>query len=231
MLIYPKSWNFQQHHPTCIDHNSWTVGFMHFGKVSKFYITFILCLSPDSAPYSVTRVLWDHRQSKLEFVFKVLPLVYCVPTIITSSMFIGFECMSMTKKLRKLATSLLLRVFWDSTWTRLKTLKFLDCSNLICPKIQQPNQLQKVVTPKLLIVSRCANNCWKGEKLFYMFSAELQVRFWLKGHQSLKFVNAVQLGQIRCLLHFILKLSPLPLLKSGSLLRIDFWTNSKSFAW
>jgi hypothetical protein len=64
------------------------------GNVSKFSITFILCLCPDSVPYSISRVLRDHRQSKLESVFKILSLVHCVPMIITHSLFIIFECMS-----------------------------------------------------------------------------------------------------------------------------------------
>jgi hypothetical protein len=35
-----------------------------YGKVSKFSITFILCICPDSAPCSISRVLRDHRQLK-----------------------------------------------------------------------------------------------------------------------------------------------------------------------
>jgi hypothetical protein len=34
--------------------------------------------------------LRDRRQSKSEAVSKLLPFVHCVPTIVTSSMFIGF---------------------------------------------------------------------------------------------------------------------------------------------
>jgi hypothetical protein len=37
---------------------------MLYGKVSKLYITFTLDISPDSAPYSISGVLWDRRQSK-----------------------------------------------------------------------------------------------------------------------------------------------------------------------
>jgi hypothetical protein len=72
-----------------------------FGKVSKFSITFLLGISPDSAPGSVSRALRDHRQSKSESVYKVLPLVRCVPMIITSSLFIGFERMSKDWKVEK----------------------------------------------------------------------------------------------------------------------------------
>jgi hypothetical protein len=64
------------------------------GKVSKFSIAFTLDFSPDSAPYPISGVLRDYRQSKSESVFKVFPLVCCVLMIITSSLFIGFECMS-----------------------------------------------------------------------------------------------------------------------------------------
>jgi hypothetical protein len=61
------------------------------GKVSKSYITFILFIPPDSTPNSVSKVLWDHRQSKSESVLEVLPFVYCVPMSITSSLSIRFE--------------------------------------------------------------------------------------------------------------------------------------------
>jgi hypothetical protein len=60
-------------------------------KVLKFSITFTLVISPYYAPYPISGVLRDCRQSKSESVFKVLSLVCCVPTIITYSLFIGFE--------------------------------------------------------------------------------------------------------------------------------------------
>jgi hypothetical protein len=63
-------------------------------KVSKFYITFTLYISPDSAPYPIRGVLRDRHQSKSESVINVFPLVHFVPTIITSSLFIRFEHMS-----------------------------------------------------------------------------------------------------------------------------------------
>jgi hypothetical protein len=56
---------------------------------------------PNSAPFSVSRVLRDRCQSESEVVSKVLPLVHCVPMIITSSLFIGFECMSREWKVEK----------------------------------------------------------------------------------------------------------------------------------
>jgi hypothetical protein len=53
-----------------------------------------LCAFPDSVPVSVSGVLRDRRQSETKSVSKVLPRVHWVRTIITSSLFIGFECMS-----------------------------------------------------------------------------------------------------------------------------------------
>jgi hypothetical protein len=61
------------------------------GKASKLCITFTLDISPDSALCSISGVLRDRHQSKSESVFKVLPLVHCVPTIVTSFLFIRFE--------------------------------------------------------------------------------------------------------------------------------------------
>jgi hypothetical protein len=71
------------------------------GKVSKFSITFILCISPDSSPYPISGVLRDRHQSKSEAVSKVLPLVRRVPMIITSSLFLRFEHMSNDWKVEK----------------------------------------------------------------------------------------------------------------------------------
>jgi hypothetical protein len=72
-----------------------------FGMVSKFTTTFVLFISPYSALYPISGVLRDRRQSKSESVFKVLPLVRCVLTIITSSLFIEFEHMSNDWKVEK----------------------------------------------------------------------------------------------------------------------------------
>jgi hypothetical protein len=72
-----------------------------FGKVSKPCITLVLDISHDSAPYSISRVLQDRHQHKSEAVFMILPLMCCVPTIITSFMFIGFEHTSNAWKVEK----------------------------------------------------------------------------------------------------------------------------------
>jgi hypothetical protein len=74
---------------------------MLYGKVSKLSITLVLNISPDSAPYPISGVLQDHHQSKSEAVFKILPLVHCVPMIVTSSLFIRFEYMSKNCKVEK----------------------------------------------------------------------------------------------------------------------------------
>jgi hypothetical protein len=65
-----------------------------FEKFSEFSITLTLDISPDSTPHPISRVLRDRRQSESKSVFKVLPFLHCVPMIITSSLFVGFECMS-----------------------------------------------------------------------------------------------------------------------------------------
>jgi hypothetical protein len=65
-----------------------------YGKVSKLSITLVLDISHDSAQYSISGVLRDRRQPKSEAVSMVLPLVRCVPMMITSSLFIGFEHVS-----------------------------------------------------------------------------------------------------------------------------------------
>jgi hypothetical protein len=75
--------------------------FILSGKVSKLFITFVLYMFLDSALFSASRVLRDRHQSESESVSKVLPLVHCVSTIITSFLFIGFELMSNEWKVDK----------------------------------------------------------------------------------------------------------------------------------
>jgi hypothetical protein len=60
-----------------------------------------LGISHDSAPYSISGVLRDHHQPKSKVVFKVLPFVHWVPTIVTFSLFIRFEHMSEDWKVEK----------------------------------------------------------------------------------------------------------------------------------
>jgi hypothetical protein len=72
-------------------------------NVSKLSIAFTWEISPDSAPYPISEVLRDRHQSKSKSVSKILPRVRWVPTIITSSLFIGFERMSDGWKLAKVS--------------------------------------------------------------------------------------------------------------------------------
>jgi hypothetical protein len=151
---------------------------MLYGKVSKLSITFILCTSPDSAPYSVSRVLRDRCQSKLEYVFKVLPLVHCVPMIITSPLFIGFEHMCNDWKLRKLNTSLVLQVSEIVLGLDSKVQISHTTQIWSAQKFQQSGRLQKDLTHKPFTISRCVNNRSKAKNPLYIFSIELKVIFW-----------------------------------------------------
>jgi hypothetical protein len=69
----------------------------------KLSTTFVLLISPDSAPNPVSRFLRDRHHSKSESAFKVLSLVYCVSMIITPFLFIGFEHMSNYWKVEKVS--------------------------------------------------------------------------------------------------------------------------------
>jgi hypothetical protein len=98
------------------------------GNISKLSTTFVLFISPGSAPNSASRVLLDRHQSKSESVFKVLPLVHCVPTNITSSLFIRSERMSNDCKVEEVnyecGIGSFLRLFLD--WTqKFKILRLL----------------------------------------------------------------------------------------------------------
>jgi hypothetical protein len=73
------------------------------GRVSKLSITLVLDISHDSAPYSISGVSRYHHQPMSEAVFRILPLVCCVSTIITSSLFIGFEHTSNAWKVEKVS--------------------------------------------------------------------------------------------------------------------------------
>jgi hypothetical protein len=98
------------------------------GKFLKLFITFPLDISPDSAPGSFSKVLRDRRRTESESVSKVLPLVCCVPMIITSFLFIGFEHTSSDWKVAKVSYEFgigsFLRLCLD--WTQKgKTLRLL----------------------------------------------------------------------------------------------------------
>jgi hypothetical protein len=83
----------------------------------------------------------------------------------------------MTRKLRRLTTSLVLDVFWYCTWIRLESLKLSYYSNLLRGEFQQSGRLQNCITPKPFIVSRHANNRWKDRKVLYNSYIWIQVIF------------------------------------------------------
>jgi hypothetical protein len=80
----------------------------------------------------------------------------------------------MNGKLKRLTTCLVLEVFWDCTWSRLKILYY---SNLLRAEFQKSGRLQNCITPKPFTISRCANNCGKDQKVLYNSCIWLQVRF------------------------------------------------------
>jgi hypothetical protein len=97
--------------------------------------------------------------------------------IITSSLFIGFEYMSSKWKLRKLATSLVLWVFWDDNVSVVQKAVFPRGSSLSAQTYGSSTDVQKFITLRLFIVSRCTNNRWKQERVFYNYYIGLLVRF------------------------------------------------------
>jgi hypothetical protein len=72
-----------------------------FLERSQNSLSFTLDISPDSALYPISEVLRDRHESKSESVFKVFPLMHCVPMIVTSSLFVGFEGTSNNWKVEK----------------------------------------------------------------------------------------------------------------------------------
>jgi hypothetical protein len=154
------------------------------GKVSKWSITSTLDISPDSALYPISGVLRDHHQSKPESVSKVIPLVRCVPTIITSSLFIRLEHTSNNWKVRKLTTSLILHIVWDDKASVVKKAVFRGGSSLSAQTYSSLANVQKFITLRTVIVSGRVNNRWKEEKVFYNVCIGLLVRFQACQHQN-----------------------------------------------
>jgi hypothetical protein len=54
---------------------------------------------------------------------------------------------------------------------------FSGCSILSRTEFQQPGQIQKVISPKPLVISGCEDNHWEEERLFYNYCNGLSVRF------------------------------------------------------
>jgi hypothetical protein len=133
-LICSKNWNFQQYPPTSNNHYSRTIYHIRECKYSlerfqNYLSLFILCIFPDSVPFSVSRALRDHCQSESEVVSNILPLGHYVPMIITSSLFIIFERMSNEWKVEKVNCEFdfggFLRWYldWTQKFTILRSLK------------------------------------------------------------------------------------------------------------
>jgi hypothetical protein len=83
----------------------------------------------------------------------------------------------MTEKWIKLATSLVLQVFWDDNASVVKNVVFLGGSvcqhRLTAAELMFKNSL----TPKPFTLSGRVNNCWKEERVLYNYCIGLQVRF------------------------------------------------------
>jgi hypothetical protein len=86
-------------------------------------------MSPDSTRNSVSSVLPDRHQSKSESVFKVFPLVLCVPMIIICSLFIRFERINNDWKFEEvnyefgIGSFLRLYLYWTQKFKILRLLK------------------------------------------------------------------------------------------------------------
>jgi hypothetical protein len=100
-----------------------------------------------------------------------------VVVIITSSMFIRFECLSNEWKVQKVSYEFAIESFLRLCWILSQKSKFLSLFNSVSTEMQQSGQFQNYITPKPFIVLRCANNCCKEEKVFYNYGIGLQVRF------------------------------------------------------
>jgi hypothetical protein len=90
--------------------------YLYFLERYQNYLPLLYCSFLLVLHQIVSRVLQDRRQSKSESVFKVIPVVHCVPTIITSSLFIRFEYMSNDWKVSYefgIGSFLRLQSIWD----------------------------------------------------------------------------------------------------------------------
>jgi hypothetical protein len=123
------------------------------------------------------RVLRDHCQSKSKSIFKVFPLVHCVPTIITSSLLIGFERMSNNWKFEKVNYEFVLQVFWDDDVSVVKNTVFPGGSSLSAQTYNSLADVQKFITLRPFIVLGHVNNHWKEGRVFYNYCIGIPVIF------------------------------------------------------
>jgi hypothetical protein len=83
----------------------------------------------------------------------------------------------MTRKWRKLTTSLILQVFWDGKASMVKNTVFPGGCSLSAQNYSSLADVQKFITPKPFNVLRRTNNRWKYHKVFNNSCNWLQVRF------------------------------------------------------
>jgi hypothetical protein len=78
---------------------------------------------------------------------------------------------------QKLATSLVLKVFWNEDASIVKTAVFPGCSSLSAPTYGSMTETQKFITLRPFAVSGSVNNRWKEERVFYNYCIGILVRF------------------------------------------------------
>jgi hypothetical protein len=74
----------------------------------------------------------------------------------------------MTGNHKKLATNLLLQVFWNDEASVVENAVFPGCSSLSALTYSSSADVQKFIALRPFIVSGSVNNRWKDEKLFYV---------------------------------------------------------------
>jgi hypothetical protein len=74
----------------------------------------------------------------------------------------------MNEKREKIATSLLLQVFWNKEASMVKNAVFPGCSSLSALTYSSLDEIQKLITLRTFVVSLGINNRWKAEKLLYV---------------------------------------------------------------
>jgi hypothetical protein len=75
----------------------------------------------------------------------------------------------MTGKRKKLATSFLLQVFWNDDVSVVEHAVSPACSSLTALTYSSLADVHKFITLRPFIGSESLNNCWKAEKLLYVF--------------------------------------------------------------
>jgi hypothetical protein len=107
-----------------------------------------------------------------------------VSEIITPQSLVGLRHMGNRRKAEKYSYEVSTerydiqsRISWYDIQSGVKSSDFSERSVLSRTEFQQPSQIPKVITPKLLTVSEHANNRWKDENVFYNYCVGILVRF------------------------------------------------------